>query len=199
MSSLEQNLKQLKTDLMGEPMRINAYHDLPFAIFRYHPTSEYQLRKQARLLAITLNRDHHKNVTFVSLAQMMWKAIKLEDGLEKIAQLEQRRGFAVTETTVHTYLEGETESSLVHQLLEKFYSLDPVKDIVFLVRAAAMAPSIYRCSHLLDQLHGNTMVPIVLFYPGTADGPTNLRFMNIPDQSAHGGYNYRVKIYGGEV
>ncbi|MBW2023700.1 MAG: DUF1788 domain-containing protein, partial [Deltaproteobacteria bacterium] len=75
--------------------------------------------------------------------------------------------------------------------------LDPDKDIVFLVRAGVLAPSIYRCSTLLDQMHGRTMVPILLFYPGSVEGGADLRFMNMEDRANLGAYNYRVKIYGG--
>jgi len=82
-------------------------------------------------------------------------------------------------------------------LEERIKNLNPAKDIVFLVRAGALAPSIYRCSALLDQMHRRTMVPIILFYPGTAEARTDLRFMNLPDRGHQSAYNYRVKIYGG--
>jgi len=75
--------------------------------------------------------------------------------------------------------------------------MSPDEDIVFLVRAGALAPNIYRCSVLLDSMHRRTMVPIILFYPGTAEGKTDLRFMNMQDRANLGTYNYRVKIYGG--
>ena len=76
-------------------------------------------------------------------------------------------------------------------------NLNPEKDLVFLARAGALAPSILRCSTLLDRMHGRTMVPIVLFYPGTAEGRTDLRFMAMQERANLGTYNYRVKIYGG--
>jgi hypothetical protein len=50
----------------------------------------------------------------------------------------------------------------------------------------------------LDGMHGRTMVPIVLFYPGTAEGKTDLRFMDMQERANLGTYNYRVKIYGGD-
>ncbi|RLB13821.1 MAG: hypothetical protein DRG63_09605 [Deltaproteobacteria bacterium] len=65
------------------------------------------------------------------------------------------------------------------------------------MRAGVLAPSIYRCSTLLDQMHGRTMVPIILFYPGSVEGGADLRFMNMEDRANLGAYNYRVKIYGG--
>ena len=44
---------------------------------------------------------------------------------------------------------------------------------------------------------GRTMVPIILFYPGSVEGGADLRFMNLEDRPNLGAYNYRVKIYGG--
>ena len=48
-------------------------------------------------------------------------------------------------------------------------------------------------SSLLDEMKGKTQVPTVLFYPGSIEGTTGLRFMNLKDRDALG--NYRVKIY----
>ncbi len=42
---------------------------------------------------------------------------------------------------------------------------DPLRDIVFIVRAGALFP-LYRTSSLLEQLKGQVTVPAVLFYPG---------------------------------
>jgi len=66
--------------------------------------------------------------------------------------------------------------------------------VAFLVRVAAMAPGLYHMSKLLDQMHGKTRVTTVLFYPGSIEGTTGLRFMDLKDREALG--NYRVKIYG---
>jgi hypothetical protein len=79
-------------------------------------------------------------------------------------------------------------------LSKRMASLDPEKNMVFLIRAASMAPGIYRMSKLLDEMHGRTAVTTILFYPGTLEGTTGLRFMNLKDQDVQG--NYRVKIYG---
>lgn len=57
-----------------------------------------------------------------------------------------------------------------------------------------MAPGIYHMSKLLDLMQGKTLVTTILFYPGSIEGTTGLRFMNLEDRDALG--NYRVKIYG---
>jgi Domain of unknown function (DUF1788) len=72
--------------------------------------------------------------------------------------------------------------------------IGPGENIVFLTRVAAMAPGIYHASKLLDQMQGKTRVTTILFYPGSIEGTTGLRFMDLKDRDALG--NYRVKIYG---
>ena len=79
-------------------------------------------------------------------------------------------------------------------LAERLQEYDPAKTIAFLTRVAAMAPGIYHISKLLDQMQGKTRVMTILFYPGSIEGTTGLRFMDLKDREALG--NYRVKIYG---
>ena len=67
---------------------------------------------------------------------------------------------------------------------------DPLRDIVFIVRAGALFP-VYRTSSLLEQLKGKVNVPAVLFYPGELDGAAGLRFMGVLDAE----HNYRPKIF----
>lgn len=57
-----------------------------------------------------------------------------------------------------------------------------------------MSPGIFQMSQLLDKMHGRSRVHTVLFYPGSIEGTTGLRFMDLRDRDALG--NYRVKIYG---
>lgn len=198
MSSLAQDFETLRQDLTSAPMRISAYHDLPFAILAYHPYEEYECRKLIRLLSISLKQNNQRKVMFISLAELMWKAVRETEGLEAIIAEEKQRGFERVQETVHTLLDDRDFLPLTDQIEARLKDLDPARDVVFLVRAAAFAPAIYRCSSLLDQLHGRTLVPVVLFYPGRSDGRSDLRFMNIPEHAGLGTYNYRVKIYGGK-
>jgi len=64
------------------------------------------------------------------------------------------------------------------------------KDVVLVGRAGALFP-FYRTSALLENLHGLVHVPTVLFYPGTLEGPSGLRFMGTLDPE----HNYRPKIF----
>jgi len=100
----------------------------------------------------------------------------------------------VAQEQVTTYLSDRDWRPLSKVLAEHIWGLNPARHIVFLTRVGAMAPAIYHMSKLLDEMHGKTMVPLILFYPGTLEGTTGLRFMDLKDREAIG--NYRVKIYG---
>lgn len=173
-------------------MSISAYHDLPFAILRYDPKEEWELRREARRLATRLE-NAGKGVRRISLADLLWRAIDEAEGLETVAELERRRGLEVAQHQVSTYLTSPEWRPLPELVEEELEPLDPGSDVAFLLRAGAMAPNIYHMSRLLDELHGRTLVPTVLFYPGTIEGVTGLRFMGLSDREVTG--NYRVKIY----
>lgn len=69
MVSLSEGLEVLERDLAARPPRIAAHSDMPFAVFVYPPQDEYALRQHLRLLAIRLEADHARRVTFVSCFQ----------------------------------------------------------------------------------------------------------------------------------
>ena len=198
MSSLVNDLKTLEEDLLADPIRINAYHDLPFAIFRHDPEDEFKLRNRLRLLAFGLDQNHGKQVHFVSLAKLVWKVISEEQGLDYLLKVEKTRGFKAGQDHVNNLLTSSQFRPIVEEVVKCFNGLDPEKDLVFLVRAGGFAPVIYRPSVLLDELHQRTMVPIIFFYPGSAKGSTDLCFYNLPGFGGVGAYNYRVKVYGAE-
>ncbi|HDN19843.1 MAG TPA: DUF1788 domain-containing protein [Candidatus Acetothermia bacterium] len=192
MLSLNERIKLLEEDLKADPPRISVYHNLPFAILRYDPEEEWVLRKEVRRLKTRLQQAGRR-VHRISLAELLWEAIEQCEGLEAVVELERERGFLAAQEQVTVYLSDPDWAPLADLVVKRLKGLDPANDIVFLVRAAAMAPAIYHMSRLLDELHGRTLVPIVLFYPGTLEGTTGLRFLGLKDREAMG--NYRVKIY----
>ncbi len=194
MQSVDERLKQLEDDLLANPIRISAYHDLPFAIFCYPPDTEFSFRNKIQLFRTRLENTGI-NVTIVSLAEILWQAIEKNDSIENIAQMEEKFGYTRVEDTIRSYLTIEDFSPLSQSILEKMENLSPGNDIVFINRAGAMAPGIFRMSILLNDLHGKTMVPMILFYPGFKETESELRFMDMEGRQAISGYNYRVKIY----
>jgi hypothetical protein len=192
-SSLADRIALLENDLKAVPPRISVYHDLPFAILRYDPAEEWEMRRQARLLATRLG-EAGKEVVAVSMAELLWEAIDTTEGLDAVVELERQRGVGAAQEQVTTYLSDRDWRPLPDLLAGRLARLDPGRHVAFLMRAGAMAPAIYHLSKLLDEMQGRTRVTTILFYPGSLEGTTGLRFMDLKDREALG--NYRVKIYG---
>jgi hypothetical protein len=182
---------QLEPVLMQADPRpqISAYHDMPYAIFRYSPEDEFALRKEVALLQTRLEQAG-KRVTTISLAQCLQSALEAEQlDAAALAEAETSVGLDATIDTVHQILsEYQPLDNLVAGLIPK--SANPRHDVVFIVRAGALFP-VYRTSALLEQLKGKVHVPAVLFYPGELDGAAGLRFMGVLDAD----HNYRPKIF----
>jgi hypothetical protein len=198
-SSLKDSIAPLESDLKAVPPRINVYHDLPFAIMRYHPNDEWEMRREIKLLATRLQAAG-KEIHVIPMSELLWSALEQvhqkddEEGLEAIIELERERGFEEAQRQLTTYLSSNVWVPLWDLLAKRLSTLDPVNSIAFLTRVAAMSPAIFNMSMLLDKMQGKTRVATILFYPGTIEGTTALRFMDLKDRDALG--NYRVKIYG---
>src|SRR5262249_29549436 len=95
-SSLADRIPLLETGLKAVPPRISVYHDLPFAILRYDPAEEWEMRRQARLLATRL-AEVGKEVVTVSMAGLLWEAIDTTEGLDAVVELERQRGFVAAQ------------------------------------------------------------------------------------------------------
>lgn len=168
--------------------KLSAYHDMPYAIFRYPPEQEFELRKELELLGTRLSQKG-KAITTISLADCLDSALRQHAPWEKLAEAEKNLGVAAAIDTVHEIL--ASYSPLVDLVAARMpASPDPTRDIAFIVRAGALFP-VYRTSSLLEQLKGKVLVPAVLFYPGELDGPAGLRFMGVLDAE----HNYRSKIF----
>lgn len=192
MSSLEKSITNLESDILSDPPRISVYHDLPFAIFRYDTNEEWDLRRAVDKLATRL-KNNGKNVKIISLIDLLWECIEKSEGLDVLVDYEKEFGFNDAQEQVNVYLTNEDYCPLKKLLIEKINRLDPNNDVVFVVHAISMAPSIYHLSTLLNEMHGKTQVTIILFYPGSREGTTGLIFMDVPGREASA--NYRVKIY----
>lgn len=192
--SLKNKMEYLEKDIKAKPIRISAYSDFPFAIFRYSPNEEWTLRKEIRLLK-TRVEESHKNVHLWSMADLLWDSLSGVEALEPIFKLERTRGFQKAQEQVTTYLTDQDFQSVDKLLAEKYKDLNPETDIVFLWRLGSLSPNILRPSGLIERLHSEkvNLVPTVLFYPGGWKG--SLNFMNIRSDYEPIG-SYRVKVYG---
>jgi hypothetical protein len=169
--------------------QISAYHDMPYAIFRYAPESEFAVRQEIALLKTRLEQAG-KRVTSISLAECMHAALEAEGlNTDTLIDAEKSAGLESTIETIHQVLsEYQPLDDLIAERIPK--EADPLHDVVFIVRVGALFP-VYRTSSLLEQLKGKVHVPAVLFYPGELDGAAGLRFMGILDAE----HNYRPKIF----
>jgi hypothetical protein len=166
---------------------------------RYDPIDEWELRREVKLLAKRLE-GVGKEVHIIPMSELLWTALEKvhqkddDEGLEALIELEKQRGYVEAQQQVTTYLSSKVWTPLWDLLAERLASISPENSVVFLTRVAAMSPGIFHMSMLLDKMHGKTKVATILFYPGSIEGTTGLRFMNLKDRDALG--NYRVKIYG---
>src|SRR3954453_3100716 len=92
MSSLTGRIELLESDLKAVPPRISVYHDLPFAILRYDPSEEWELRRELKLLATRLEAAS-KDVNLIPMSELLWRAIDETEGMEEIIGLERQRGY----------------------------------------------------------------------------------------------------------
>lgn len=192
MSDLERRLRQNLEPVLALPdprERISAYHDMPYALFRYEPDEEFELRKQVALLETRLSQQG-KRVQRISLAECLNEAMRSQRPLEEWFAAEREQGVETIVETIHRVL-SDYSPTLVDLVAARLPDTpNPLRDIVFIVRAGALFP-VYRCHTLLEQLHGRLLVPAVLFYPGTLDGPVGLQFMGVQQADP----NYRPKIF----
>ena len=187
-------VRRIKTELepvleLADPReRISAYHDMPYALFRYEPEAEFELRKQVTLLETRLTQKG-KRIKRISLAACLDEAIRSQRPIEDWIAAEREQGTDTIVETVHSVL--SEYSPLVDLVAAQMpEDPDPISDIVFILRTGALFP-VYRTFSLLEQLKGRVTVPTILFYPGDLDGAAGLRFMGVLVAE----HNYRPKIF----
>lgn len=190
MSDLEHRIRQSLEPVLelADPRpRISAYHDMPYAIFRYDPEAEFELRKQVTLLETRLSQKG-KHITRILLSDCLDEAMRSQRPLEEWFAAEREQGVETVVETVHSVLsEYEPLVELVAKRMPP--GPDPLLDLVFILRTGALFP-VYRTFSLLEQLKGRVLTPTVLFYPGTeVDG--GLSFMGVLQPE----HNYRPKIF----
>jgi len=192
-ASLKERIKALEADLKASPMRHYIYNDLPFAIFCYPPRDEWAMRREIGLLTTRLEHDTDRKVITLSLADLLWQAVDESEGIEAVAALERESGFDAAEKQIQDYLSDVDWRPLPNLVEERLATLDAKRHLVFIVRAGALAPNLYRVSKLLDEMKGRTRVPCVLFMPAVTEGG-GLRFMGIAANEGRGSYHTKVYV-----
>ena len=191
MSEFRDRLRAILEPILASPdprPALSAYHDMPYALFRYDPEDEFELRREMTMLQTRLEQKA-KRVARISLAECLEAAMTTLEPLDNWFEVERKHGTEAVIDTIHSTLADEVP--LVDLVAARMPDdPDPLRDIVFINRAGALYP-VYRTFSLLEQLKGEVTVPAVLFYPGTLDGAAGLRFMGVLDAE----HNYRPKIF----
>src|SRR6267142_4783706 len=106
MSDSEDRIKRLLEPILelSDPRpRISAYHDMPYALFRYDPEEEFELRKEATLLETRLSQKG-KRIKRISLAECLDEAMRSQRPLEEWFAAEREQGVESIVDTVHSVL-----------------------------------------------------------------------------------------------
>lgn len=191
MSDFQKRLRETLEPILELPdprPPLSAYHDMPYALFRYDAAEELELRREVTLLETRLTMKG-KRIHRISLAECLEAAMRSQRPLEDYFAAEREQGTATLVDTIHAVL--SEYSPLVDLVAERMPAdPEPLRDVVFILRTGALFP-VYRSFSLLEQLKGRVLAPTLLFYPGTLDGAAGLKFMGVLDAE----HNYRPKIF----
>ena len=154
MSDLDDRIKQQLEpvlELADPRQRISSYHDMPYALFRYDPAEEFDLRKQVTLLETRLSQKG-KRIKRISLAECLDEAMRSQRPIEEWFTAEREQGVESVVETVHSVL--SEYAPLVDLVAARMPEHpDPLRDVVFILRTGALFP-VYRTFSLLEQLKG---------------------------------------------
>lgn len=192
MSNWRTRLAETLEPLLSQPdprkSAFSAYHDMPYAIFQYPPDSELELRAEIGMLKTRLQQKG-KCVHVISMADVVLDLTENEMPVGMLAEAERTTGVEQLIDQFHSYL--DRIAPLADAVLARLPTdLQPEHDIVFFTRVGFLFP-IYRASTLVEQFHGKLLIPSVLFFPGSRDGPAGLCFMDVFPAE----HNYRPRIF----
>lgn len=191
--SLESCIRELE-EILAAREQLGSSHDMPFALFRYDPESELELRREVRLLETRL-QSKGLHVEVVDLGTLMWECFS-EHPLGEEGIFESERN---ARSVDHLLREargllagtgGSRPGPLEQKVIDRLGPLNEDSDVAFLVRAGELFP-FYRTSALLERLMREVTVRTVLFYPGVREGASELSFMGAAEPSP----NYRPRIF----
>ena len=146
MSDLEHRIKQSLEPVLELPdprQRISAYHDMPYALFRYDPEEEFDLRRQVTMLETRLSQKS-KRIKRISLAECLDEAMRSQRPLEEWFAAEREQGVATIVETVHSVL--SEYSPLVDLVAARMPGdPDPLRNVRPRARPGLGPPPALRC------------------------------------------------------
>lgn len=202
-SRLEDAVDALERDLLAETgPQISTMRNYRFAILPYKPKEEFKLRQLVRRLTDTL-RAQGWEVLPISLQKLLLDRIRAtSDGNivaliareKRLHEKDPERALSYLREKIAPHIEGpEGIAADVAKLINDFADANPDRadrTLVLIGRAGSLYP-FFRSSALLKHIDGKTRnVPVVLLYPGHADG-SGLSFMGVLPADR----DYRPRIY----
>lgn len=152
-------------------------NDIGYYIFDYPiQHEEYVLLRTKKLKEKINNNNYPFKIQEFDIYDLVFDIIKEKNYLDKIFQLEEKRGTEKTLQAIQSMLKLGTDKNLVSKKILEQYEKNTV---IFITGIGKIYP-IVRAHDILNNLN-ITEVPLVVFYPGKYTG-TNLKlFTEIDD------------------
>lgn len=152
-------------------------NDIGYYIFDYPIQHEEYVRLRTKKLKEKINNNNYPfKIQEFDIYDLVFDIIKEKNYLDKIFQLEEKRGTEKTLQAIQSMLKLGTDKNLVSKKILEQYEKNTV---IFITGIGKIYP-IVRAHDILNNLN-ITEVPLVVFYPGKYTG-TNLKlFTEIDD------------------
>ena len=152
-------------------------NDIGYYIFDYPIQHEEYVRLRTKKLKEKINNNNYPfKIQEFDIYDLVFDIIKEKNYLDKIFQLEEKRGTEKTLQAIQSMLKLGTDKNLVSKKILEQYEKNTV---IFITGIGKIYP-IVRAHNILNNLN-ITEVPLVVFYPGKYTG-TNLKlFTEIDD------------------
>jgi hypothetical protein len=203
-SSLKSAFADLRRDLIHpEGPQISTMQNYRFAILQYKPEDELRLRGEVQALSGQLVAAGW-HVLSIDLRRLLLDRLRAMPGnfLDRLIEMERRLSTNDADRALN-YIKGKIEPLIegvdglaadCARIIDAHAAAHPDRldhTVVLIGRVGALYP-FFRSSALLRHLDGHThKIPVVLLYPGSRRGLTELSFMDmLPPDS-----DYRPRIY----
>ena len=201
---LQEAFSALRRDLIHEDgPRISTMRNYRFAIVRYPPRDEFDLRSEVQKLSsqlvangwVVFSIDLHKLLLDRVRAEGDEWVCRVVDMERQIAAVAPDRGLNYLKNKLTALIEGpDGIAADCSRVIGDYADKNPElvdRTLALIGRAGAIYP-FFRTSAILRHIDGRTRnVPVVLLYPGERRGPSGLSFMGMLDPDN----DYRPRIY----
>lgn len=156
-------------------------NEIGFHIFDYDPSDEFVVRDHIRFLKNKMNTgDSGLYIKEFDLYEIMLEILEGKNYLNKIFQMEEKRGTEYTINAIKKTLRSTQKNDLI---VEYIRSRVEANHIVFLTGVGKVWP-IIRSHTVLNTLHSVVEdVPLIMFFPGVYDGLELKLFDEIKDDN----------------